>query len=247
MNEAMSIYINQTHQFGMLSLEEETILAKKIKEGCEKSRNKMITCHLRIVYNIATYFSNKRSVYFEDLIQEGNLGLVYAVDSFDISKKMRFAIYAKMWVKEFIKRHFYKSIYILSTPFRVVQKSFAIRNDDEASLDEEKKTGENIAIQNIAKNTCYIDDESLLDQNKSVCAAEFLGQEEQYEHSNFLSYVKCLAEKYLTVLEYRVITERFLSSYKVETYQKISEKTGVSIETVRNLEKKALKKLKKIL
>ena len=102
-----------------------------------------------MVFPIAKYFSKNNEINIEDLIQEGNLGLITAADRFDFHKNIRFASYARWWIVEFIKRKFYKDLYIVKTPFRVVKKSFLVSQG--VASKTEKKKGENLAVFNILK------------------------------------------------------------------------------------------------
>ena len=107
MKSNLKKYMEKSSEYEFLSLEKEKELGQKIKEGNLKAREDLINSHLRMVVSIAKRFCKSNPMVLEDLIQEGNLGLITAADHFDHEKNIRFSAYAKMWIIEFIKRKFY--------------------------------------------------------------------------------------------------------------------------------------------
>ena len=97
---AFTRYINQ---FVVLTPEEEIECATKIKEGDKKERERLINCNLRLVKGIASFYDN-RGMQFNDLIQEGIIGLILAVDRFDVSKGYKFSTYATVYIRSFMSR-----------------------------------------------------------------------------------------------------------------------------------------------
>lgn len=97
------IYLNEIENKRLLSASEEKILAKKVKRGDKYSRQKMIESNLRLVIKIAKRYQGY-GIFLADLVGEGNLGLIHALEKFDPSKGFRFSTYATWWVKRFIKR-----------------------------------------------------------------------------------------------------------------------------------------------
>jgi RNA polymerase nonessential primary-like sigma factor len=242
-----SSYVHYTHSFEYLSLEKEKLLAMKAKEGCQKSREQIIKSHLRLVFNIAKHFSYNHNNYFEDLVQEGNLGLLYAIDNFDPTKNNRFSLYAKWWIKEFIKRKHYKNIYMLSTPFRIVQKSFHLTSNSYETLQKEKKQGENLAINNMVYQPFYLSDPV---GGQSDVTLENAIQDEtndfitDYDTQNHILFIRNLIQNHLNDKEQFVLEERYFNNLKKTPYKDISKKLKVSAETIRNIEKTALQKLR---
>jgi RNA polymerase primary sigma factor len=127
-DECVRKYLNEMSQWPLLSNEEELILAKEIAGGCNKSRRLMIQSNLRLVVSIAKKYVNN-NVAFEDLIQEGNLGLSRAVDKFDPTKGYRFSTYAYWWVRQGITRAIATQSRVVRLPihqqerWRAVQKA----------------------------------------------------------------------------------------------------------------------------
>ncbi|MFA6079293.1 MAG: sigma-70 family RNA polymerase sigma factor, partial [Candidatus Omnitrophota bacterium] len=101
--DAIRLYLKDIKKLALLTAEEEIDLAKKIKRGDKNARSKMIQSNLRLVINIAKKYSHL-GVSMLDLIEEGNLGLMKAVEKFNPKKGYRFSTYAAWWIRQFISR-----------------------------------------------------------------------------------------------------------------------------------------------
>ena len=101
--ESLNIYLQQISAIPLISVKEEIELAEKIKAGDEKAREIMITANLRLVVKIAQQYSNI-GLSLLDLINEGNIGLMKAVERFDPTKGGKLSTYAAWWIKQSIKR-----------------------------------------------------------------------------------------------------------------------------------------------
>jgi len=252
MKSVLKQYIQESCEFEYLTQEREKELGKRILEGDQKAREEMINSHLRLVICIAKRFCKSNPMILEDLIQEGNLGLITAADHFNSEKNIRFSVYAKMWIIEFIKRKFYKDLYIVKTPFRVARKSLKIQNQEEF-LGPEKIKGENHAIENMMKKPVYLCYSLFTNENaanKEVDYFEILADtretaQEKVEQGEMIAYLIKKVEASLNKKEAEIIRQRYLEpDYKI-TYKKISDNLNISTETVRNLERKAIVKLRK--
>ena len=100
----LQVYMNSIRNIPLLTKEEEKELAIKFAAGDKKAKEKLVTANLRLVVMAAKHYNLHTSLSFEDLIQEGNIGLMRAVDTFDISKGFRFSTYAMYWIKQSISR-----------------------------------------------------------------------------------------------------------------------------------------------
>lgn len=99
----VSLYLKEISRIPLLDAEEERVLAKGVRAGCAECRKKLILSNLRLVVNIAKKYS-KRGLSLMDLIEEGNIGLIKAVEKFRVEKECRFSTYAIWWIKQSITR-----------------------------------------------------------------------------------------------------------------------------------------------
>ena len=104
----------------MLSAEEEKTLARRIAEGCVESRDHLVRANLRLVVNLARTAVGK-GIPLEDLIEEGNLGLLRAVESYDPDMNTRFSTYASYWIKQSIKRGLVNTAKTVRVPAYMVE------------------------------------------------------------------------------------------------------------------------------
>lgn len=253
MSVDLKSFIKKSYNYSFLTEEEEQNLAQRLSQGDQKAREKLICSHLRMVFPIAKYFSKNNEINIEDLIQEGNLGLITAADRFDFHKNICFASYARWWIVEFIKRKFYKDLYIVKTPFRVVKKSFLVSQG--VASKTEKKKGENLAVFNILKKPIYLGAPVFVegDQNKTqeTSLEGILNDtretpEEAFEKKDFRNFLQGRIHYHLSYEESVVLKKRYLSQEELcPTYKNLGTSLNISSETVRNIEKRALSKLQK--
>lgn len=100
----LQVYMKQIREIPLLTAEQEKELALKYQAGNKQAKEKLVTANLRLVVMAAKHYRLHTSLSFEDLIQEGNIGLMRAVESFDASKGWRFSTYAMYWIKQSISR-----------------------------------------------------------------------------------------------------------------------------------------------
>ncbi|NCA96265.1 MAG: sigma-70 family RNA polymerase sigma factor, partial [Methanomicrobia archaeon] len=103
-NDSVKMYLKEIGRVDLLRPEEEPILAQRILDGDMAAKNALINANLRLVINIAKHYSRGKAMDFLDLIQEGNLGLMKAVDKFDYTKGFKFSTYATWWIRQSITR-----------------------------------------------------------------------------------------------------------------------------------------------
>src|SRR3954447_22835289 len=99
----LETYLREINETALLSADEEKMLARRIEEGDSEARDRMVRANLRLVVNIARSYTGK-GLALQDLIEEGNLGLLRAVEGFDPTMNTRFSTYASYWIKQSIKR-----------------------------------------------------------------------------------------------------------------------------------------------
>ncbi|MDY4849455.1 MAG: RNA polymerase sigma factor RpoD [Bacilli bacterium] len=119
-NDSVKMYLKEIGKYNLLSAEEEQDLAQKIIAGDKKAKEKLINCNLRLVVNIAKHYVG-RGMLFLDLIQEGNLGLMKAVDKFDYTKGFKFSTYATWWIKQAISRAIADQARTIRIPVHMVE------------------------------------------------------------------------------------------------------------------------------
>ena len=259
---SLKMYLKEISRRPLLSLEEEQELAKQISEGNEEAKNIFIESNLRLVVSVAKKYIG-RGLSFLDLIQEGNIGLMTAVDKYDSSKRFKFSTYAVWWIRQSIQRAIEdkgRNIRIPSYMSREISKYKKAVSTLELKLNREPTVNEiasemNISITEATKlNKLQIDTVSI---NKLV------GDEEDNELEDFISSteetleekvitstmqekVRELLEKELTSKEADVLILRFgLNDGKPLSLREIGERLNISPEGVRKNETRALMKLRK--
>ena len=259
---ALSSYLKEIARYPSLTYAEEQELAKKIKNGDKEAKEKFINSNLKLVVFVAKKYQTEK---FEllDLIQEGNMGLLKAVEMFDYTKGFKFSTYAIIWIKQYILRAYANKgnfirvpIYIqtLIIKYKSVQKNFYILNGREAN-DVEVSKEMHISIDEVKELKSYMynavslnspvsteDDSELGDfiQDIEPTPEEVFIKSSNRELLNFL-----IANSNLTELEKEVIKLRYnyesQDSKNLESVAKITKKNK---ERVRMIERKALTKLR---
>ena len=102
-DNSIKIYMREMGQFSMLSADEEVKLAHRIAEGDQSAKNELVEANLRLVVSLARHYQGC-GLSYQDLIQEGNIGLIKAAEKFDVSKGFRFSTYASWWIKQALSR-----------------------------------------------------------------------------------------------------------------------------------------------
>lgn len=144
LNDVTQIYLNEIGINPLLSAEEELELSRKVREGDFSARQRMIECNLRLVVNIAKHYLN-RGIPLLDLVEEGNLGLIHALEKFDPERGFRFSTYATWWIRQNIERAIMNQSRTIRLPVHVVkelnqvlraQRSLEARSNGEYTLEE---------------------------------------------------------------------------------------------------------------
>jgi RNA polymerase nonessential primary-like sigma factor len=258
------LYLNEIGASPLLTAEEEVKFSRLAQRGDEAARKRMIESNLRLVVKIARRYLN-RGLALLDLIEEGNLGLIRAVEKFDPERGFRFSTYATWWIRQTIERAIMNQTRTIRLPIHVVKeintylraaRSLAQTLDHEPSAEDiaellhkpikdvEKMLGLN--ERTTSTDTTILNDSSktLLDtiaDEKSRDPTEALQEDEI--HNNI---EECLAQ--LSDKQREVVERRFgLHGYSVSTLEEVGREIGVTRERVRQIQMDALKKLKKIL
>lgn len=258
-------YIDSISIYKILSQDEEINLAKRIKEGEQDARDELINSNLRLVVYIAKNYTNKGLSYL-DLIQEGNLGLISAVDKFDYTKGYKFSTFATYLIRQSILQALYQNSHIIRIPQYLLEDLKKISDAEKklTNILSRKPTNEEIA-----KELNYEFSAKKIDEIKSYDAqtisldkkigdnettiSDFIQDDlndDPYQFTNkILNYENI--DKLLSILtdrEKEVIQYRYgLKDDKKYSLIEIGKIFNISSERVRQIEEKALSKLKQYL
>lgn len=262
--DATQIYLSEIGFSPLLSAEEEVYFARKALKGDEAARKRMIESNLRLVVKIARRYNN-RGLALLDLIEEGNLGLIRAVEKFDPERGFRFSTYATWWIRQTIERAIMNQTRTIRLPIHVVKElNVYLRAARELThkLDHEP-TAEDIAesldrpVEDVTKmlrlneRVSSVDtpiggdsDKGLLDiiADEKSCGPEEEIQDEDMR-GNILHWLETLNSK-----QREVLARRFgLLGYEPSTLEDVGREIGLTRERVRQIQVEALRKLRETL
>jgi RNA polymerase nonessential primary-like sigma factor len=262
--DATQIYLNEIGFSPLLSAEEEVFFARKALKGDEAARKRMIESNLRLVVKISRRYVN-RGLALLDLIEEGNLGLIRAVEKFDPERGFRFSTYATWWIRQTIERAIMNQTRTIRLPIHVVKElNIYLRAARELSqkLDHEP-TPEEIA--NLLEKP-VADVEHMLSLNERVTSIDA-----PIGNSSDRAIVDTIADTHvsdpaallqdadlttsldhwldeLTEKQREVLARRFgLRGYEVSTLEEVGLEIGLTRERVRQIQVEALKRLRDIM
>lgn len=255
-------YLSDICKIPILTKEEEIELARKIEKGDADARAKMIVSNLRLVVNVAKQFIG-RGMFFLDLIEEGNLGLIRAVEKFSYHKGFRFSTYATWWIRQTINRALINQGRTIRVPVHVVdltKKYFRTLQRLAHELEREPAPAEVATVMGISQEQVerillssrrtYKLDADLPGAERSLLEkVEDDKAEAPYATAYLLVRYGRLAElmKRLSKREQEVLRMRFgLDGYEQLTLKKTGEKLEITRERVRQIEKEALNKLRQM-
>jgi len=262
--DAIKLYLKEIQKSTLLTAEEERELAGLIAEGDEQARARMIESNLRLVVKIAKRYMN-RGLPFLDLIEEGNMGLIKAVEKFKVSKGCRFSTYATWWVRQSIERALVNQSRTIRLPVHVaddinkfvkVSRELVQRLKRDPAIEEiAEAMGVDISyvrrMMILLKKTYSIEhpmgdnnDYSLIDtiEDKNLVDPGTM-IEDLDRFSHVLEWMDDLSEN-----EREILALRFgLDDREPQTLDTIGQKFGVTRERIRQIEAKSLVKLRKTL
>lgn len=260
--DSTSIYLKEIQNYGRYSKEEELEIITRIKNGDIKARNEFLEHNLRLVVSVAKKYQG-RNIPLIDLIQEGNIGLMKALDEFDINKECKFSTYATNWITAFITRYIAdksRNIRLPANFYYEISNFRKIKNCLERELGREptvlelvRKTGK--GKDTILRYFTYLNDTKSLDdkvgEKEGTDFSYFIpSKDESLEKSaikkDLSTRMSELLEKCnLNEKEIDVLSSRYgLNGRDVLTLEEIGQKYGVTRERIRQIETKALKKIR---
>ena len=258
---AFRLYLREVGETPLLTLPEETALAKRIKKGDKAARELMIKANLRLVVKIARDYENY-GLPLLDLINEGNIGLMKAVERFDPTKGAKLSTYAAWWIKQGIKRALADQSKTIRLPVHVVDKLFNMRKV-EARLQDVlgreptmEEIGEEIGLparkvalmRNAAIRPASL--EAPLGDDDSSRVADVVADENAdtpYQELEEKTNAKLIREivQTLDLREQAILNRRFgLDGDDEATLEQIGEAFGVTRERIRQIQEVALRKLR---
>lgn len=260
MQTPLETYLREINETALLSADEEKELAHAIGEGNLPARDRMVRANLRLVVNIARGYTGK-GLNLQDLIEEGNLGLLRAVEGFDPAVGTRFSTYASYWIKQSIKRALINSAKTIRIPAYMVELLSKWRRASTRLADElgRSPTPEEVArVLGLPKKKLPIVKKAIkiynsTPQTDQAEAGWSLGdmvidertktpEDELVEHdvlSHVRGMIKTMDEREATVLRMRF----GLEDTEPHTLKEIGERLGLTRERVRQIETEALKRL----
>ena len=261
LDDPVRMYLKEIGQIKLLSAEEEVELAKLVSEGDQAAKNKLTEANLRLVVSIAKKYSG-RGLHILDLIQEGNTGLIRAVDKFDWTKGNKFSTYATWWIRQAITRAIADQARTIRVPVHMVE---VINKATRCNRKLVQELGREPTVEEIAKEL-GLPVEKIIEANRTAADTLSLdtpvGDEEDTSIGSFVEDERTpgpadatsnalLAEALkeildtLTEREADVLRMRFgMYDGRTHTLEEVGQIFGVTRERIRQIENKALRKLR---
>ena len=260
-DDPVRMYLKEIGRVTLLSLDEELELAHRMSEGDDKAKRRLVEANLRLVVSIAKRYVGK-GMFFLDLIQEGNLGLMKAVEKFDYQKGYKFSTYATWWIRQAITRAIADQARTIRIPVHMVETIHKVSRASRQLLQENGKepTAEEIAkvlgmpaekvreIMKIAQDPVSL--ETPIGEEEDSHLGDFIPDEDSPAPSEAASQ-SMLREQLIDVLrtltprEEQVLTLRFgLEDGRPRTLEEVGRVFRITRERIRQIEAKALRKLR---
>ena len=260
-DDPVKVYLKEIGRVPLLTSEEEIKLAIAIKDGNEAAKKRLSEANLRLVVSIAKRYLG-RGMQFLDLIQEGNLGLIKAVEKFDYTKGYKFSTYATWWIRQAISRAIADHARTIRIPVHMVETINRVSRANHELLQElgHEPSPEEIAhklhlplekveeVMRIGQEPISL--ETPVGEEDDSHLGDFIQDDEAEEPADAASYAMLREQlagvlKTLTPREERVLRLRYgLTDGRMHTLEEVGEEFNVTRERIRQIEAKALRKLR---
>ena len=260
-DDPVRMYLREIGKIPLLSYEEELELAKRILDGDEDAKQKLAESNLRLVVSIAKKYVG-RGMLFLDLIQEGNMGLIKAVEKFDYTKGYKFSTYATWWIRQAITRaiadqartiripvHMVETINkLIRTSRHLLQQNGREPTPEEIAKEMDISVEKVMEIQKIAQDPVSL--ETPIGEEDDSHLGDFIQDEDSPAPQDSAAYTLLKEQlddvmKTLTPREAKVLRLRFgLEDGKARTLEEVGREFMVTRERIRQIEAKALRKLR---
>ncbi len=260
-NDPVRMYLKEIGKIPLLSGEEEQEVAKRLAEGDEEAHNIMVEANLRLVVSIAKRYVG-RGLQFLDLIQEGNLGLIKAVGKFDYEKGYKFSTYATWWIRQAISRAIADHARTIRIPVHMVETINRVSRASHELVQElgrDPSTGEiaeklNLPVEKVEEIMRVAQEpislETPVGEEDDSHLGDFIQDEDASEPADAATFAMLREQlagvlKTLTPREEKVLCLRYgLTDGKMHTLEEVGEEFDVTRERIRQIEAKALRKLR---
>lgn len=260
-DDPVKMYLKEIGRVPLLDAEREAELSKRISEGDEKAKQELVEANLRLVVSIAKKYVGK-GLFFLDLIQEGNLGLMKAVSKFDYTKGYKFSTYATWWIRQAITRAIADQARTIRIPVHMVETIHKVTKVSRQMLQEQGRevTPEEIAkemnmspekireIIKVAQDPISL--ETPVGEEEDSHIGDFIEDQDSPAPADAASYALlreqlCEVLHTLTPREEHVLKLRFgLEDGRTRTLEEVGQKFNITRERIRQIEAKALRKLR---
>lgn len=259
--DTLKSYLREIRRSSLLTFKQEQQLGKRVMAGDEQARQQMIESNLRLVISIGKRYIH-RGFPFSDIVEEGNIGLIKAVEKFNYKRGFRFSTYASWWIRQYIERAIINQGKLVRLPVHVVERLNRYLNRVEglvqvlgreptaAEVAAKLKTTEEevLDLKQVVRTTCSLDspindraDTFLRDVIEDpMCPSPADAAEGVLRRTEMMAWVKELPDK-----EQTVIVSRFgLDGSEAKTLEEIGSELGLTRERVRQIEMAALSRLR---
>ena len=261
-SDPTSRYLAEIGYHDLLTKEEEFALAEKVNQGDKEAYKRLVECNLRLVVKVARNYTN-RGLAFLDLVEEGNFGLMHAVEKYEVDKGFRFSTYATWWIRQNIERAIMNQSRTVRLPVHIIKEmnTYIRAGYAVASLLDREATAEEIAeridkpLEEINRVLQHKPGATSLNKELKEDGSMVLQdtipthEEENPYHIVENKNIKDLIDKWLVALdelEHVVIVRRFgLQGHESATLEETAAYLGLTREKVRQIQIRALRRLRK--